>query len=136
MMRGADGRWHEAGWEEALAKVAQSLRAAASHGPQHVRTLMSPNSTLEEMTLAAQLTRGLKSDSIDFRPRLGQAGFDQQFSGVPTLGLTLAQVSQLDRALLIGAFLRQDQPLLAHRLRQATRHGAASQHCTRALKIY
>ncbi|MEY3632216.1 MAG: dehydrogenase (quinone), subunit [Pseudomonadota bacterium] len=124
MMRGADGRWHEAGWEEALAKVAQSLRAAASHGPQHVRTLMSPNSTLEEMTLAAQLTRGLKSDAIDFRPRLGQAGFDQQFSGVPTLGLTLAQVSQLDRALLIGAFLRQDQPLLAHRLRQAVRHGA------------
>ncbi|MFM8630129.1 MAG: NADH-quinone oxidoreductase subunit NuoG, partial [Betaproteobacteria bacterium] len=49
MMRGADGRWHEASWEEALAKVAQSLRAAASHGPQHVRTLMSPNSTLEEM---------------------------------------------------------------------------------------
>ncbi|NBP27353.1 MAG: NADH-quinone oxidoreductase subunit G, partial [Betaproteobacteria bacterium] len=99
-------------------------RAAASHGPQHVRTLISPNSTLEEMTLAAQLTRGLKSDSIDFRPRLGQPGFDQQFSGVPTLGLTLAQVSQLDRALLIGAFLRQDQPLLAHRLRQASRHGA------------
>ena len=30
----------------------------------------------------------------------------------------------LDRALVVGSFLRKDQPLLAHRLRQAAKKGA------------
>ncbi|MBU3725216.1 MAG: NADH-quinone oxidoreductase subunit G [Burkholderiaceae bacterium] len=124
MIRHSDGQWHEASWEDALAKAAGALRAAADHGPNHVRTLLSPNSTLEELSLSALLTRALKSDSVDFRPRLGQTGFDGQFSGVPTLGMALGDVSRLDRALVIGAFLRQDQPLIAQRLRQAVRHGA------------
>lgn len=124
MIKLSDGTWREASWEEALAKAANALKAAGDSGPNQVRTLASPNSTLEELTLAASLTRALKSDSVDFRPRLGQTGFDQQFIGTPTLGVTLAEVSQLDRALVIGSFLRQDHPLLAQRLRQAVRHGA------------
>jgi NADH-quinone oxidoreductase subunit G len=124
MIKLTDGTWREATWEEALAKAANALKAAGDAGPNHVRTLASSNSTLEELTLAASLTRALKSDSIDFRPRLGQAGFDQQFIGTPTLGLPLAEVSHLDRILVIGSFLRHDHPLLAQRLRQAVRHGA------------
>ena len=124
MIKQSDGTWREASWEEALAKAADALKLAGEVGPNQVRTLASPNCTLEELTLAASLTRALKSDSVDFRPRLGQAGFDQQFIGTPTLGLTLSEVSHLDRALVIGSFLRQDHPLLAQRLRQAVRHGA------------
>ena len=124
MIRQADGQWAQASWEEALSKASQALRSASSHGPNHVRTLLSPGCTIEEMSLAAAITRGLKSDSVDFRPRLGQAGFDRFFTGVPTLGMELSQVSEADRVLIVGAFLRHDQPLLAQRLRQAARRGA------------
>ncbi len=123
MVRQSDGSWKEVGWGEALEKVAAALKAAAEHGPHQVRTLLSPNSTLEEMALAGALTRALRSDAVDFRPRLGQAGFDQQFSGIPSLGLALSEVSQLDRVLVVGSFLRADHPLLAQRIRQAVRHG-------------
>ena len=124
MLKRSDGTWAEVSWEEALAKAAQAMKTAAGHGPNQVRALISPNSTLEEMALLAALTRSLKSDSVDFRPRLGQVGFDKDFVGVPTLGMRLAEISHLDRALLIGASLRNDHPLLAQRLRQAVRHGA------------
>jgi NADH-quinone oxidoreductase subunit G len=124
MIRQADGQWREASWDEALAKAATALKEAGAHGPNQVRTLASPNSTLEELHLAAALTRALASDSVDFRPRLGESGFDRHFRGVPTLGMPLADVNHLDRALVVGSFLRQDHPLLAQRLRQAVRHGA------------
>lgn len=124
MLREADGTWREAGWGEALERVAAALKASAERGPNQVRTLCSPNSTIEELALAAGLTRALRSDAIDCRPRLGQTGFDQCFTGTPTLGMTLAEVSDLDRVLVVGSFLRGDHPLLAQRLRQAVRHGA------------
>jgi NADH-quinone oxidoreductase subunit G len=38
--------------------------------------------------------------------------------------MPIADVSQLKAALFIGSFLRQDQPLLTARVRQAARHGA------------
>jgi NADH-quinone oxidoreductase subunit G len=124
MMKRTDGSWAEISWEEALAKAAQAMKTASGHGPNQVRALISPNSTLEEMSLLASLTRSLKSDAVDFRPRLGQVGFDKDFVGVPTLGMRLSEVSHLDRALIVGSSLRNDHPLLAQRLRQAARHGA------------
>ena len=124
MIRLADGTWREASWDEALSKAAAALRSAADHGPNHVRTLVSPSSTLEEMTLAAQLTRALKSDSVDFRAHLADAKFDAAFTGTPNLGLRIAEINHLDRALVIGSFLRSDHPLIAQRLRQAVKGGA------------
>ena len=38
--------------------------------------------------------------------------------------MPIADVGALDRALVVGSFLRKDQPLLAHRLRQAAKKGA------------
>lgn len=124
MMKDSAGHWHEVGWEEALSAAAAALKSASDLGPNQLKTLVSPNSTLEEMGLAALLTRGCKSDSIDFRLRLADVDFDRNVLGVPTLGLALAEVSQLDRALVIGSFLRAEHPLIAQRLRQAVRHGA------------
>lgn len=126
------GQWREVGWEEALNAAAAALKSASDLGPNQLRTLVSPNSTLEEMGLAAMLTRGCKSDSVDFRLRMGDPDFDRNTLGVPTLGMPLAEISHLDRALVIGSFLRSDQPLIAQRLRQAVRHGAqvATLHAT------
>lgn len=132
MMKDSAGHWHEVGWEEALNAAAAALKSASDLGPNHLKTLVSPNSTLEEMGLAAMLTRGCKSDSIDFRLRLADPDFDRNRSGVPQLGLPLEEISHLDRALVVGSFLRADHPLIAQRLRQAVRHGAqvATLHAT------
>ncbi len=43
--------------------------------------------------------------------------------GVPWLGMKIADVSTLNSVLLVGSFLRKDQPLLSARLRAATKRG-------------
>ncbi|MBS0325401.1 MAG: NADH-quinone oxidoreductase subunit G [Proteobacteria bacterium] len=120
-----DGEWKEVDWPAALEFTAQGLAdAVKKRGPAALGTLVSPHATLEEMALAARLTRGLGSDNVDFRLR--QADFRDAGlrDGIPWLGMPIAEVGQLDRALVIGSFLRKDHPLLAHRLRDAAKRGA------------
>ena len=119
------GEWKSVDWPTALEFVANGLRdVAARHGAASVGALVSPHSTLEEMALAARLMRGLGSDNVDFRLRQVDFRDDGQRAGVPYLGMPIADVDKLDRALVIGSFLRKDHPLLAHRLRQAAKRGA------------
>ena len=119
------GEWRSVSWQSALEFVANGLAdIVARHGPASIGALLSPHSTLEEMTLAARLVRGLGSDNVDFRLRQTDFRDDRLRDGIPALGLPIAGVAGLDRALVIGAFLRKDQPLLALRLRQAAKKGA------------
>ena len=48
------------------------------------------------------------------------------------LGLPIAKLSELDRALVIGSTLRKDHPLFAARLRHETIHGVYSSDLKRA----
>lgn len=117
------GQWHQVDWQTALEYVANGLKQIkADHGAQSIGTLVSPHSTLEELQLAAMLTRELGSDNIDFRLR--NAEFTA-FEGVRWLGTSIASLTQLQRALVIGSNLRKDHPLFAQRIRQAVRKGAA-----------
>ena len=119
------GEWKSVDWPTALEHVANGLAdIAAKHGGPAVAALVSPHSTLEEMALAARLVRGLGSDNIDFRLRQTDFGDDGQRDAIPWLGMPIAEVGKLDRALVIGSFLRKDQPMLALRLRQAVKKGA------------
>jgi NADH-quinone oxidoreductase subunit G len=120
-----DGEWKTVDWPTALARVADGLRATvAKHGAAALGTIVSPHSTFEEMALAAKLTRALGADNIDFRLRQADFRGDGQGSGVPWLGLPVAELGALDRLLVIGSFLRKDHPLIAQRLRQAAKKGA------------
>jgi NADH-quinone oxidoreductase subunit G len=116
------GQWTEVDWTTALEYVANGLKSiAADHGAQSVGALVSPHSTLEELYLAAQLMRGMGSDNIDHRLRQVELA---PGSGVHWLGVPIAELSQLQRALVVGSNLRKDHPLFAQRLRQAARRGA------------
>ena len=116
------GQWIEVDWTTALEYVANGLKSiAADHGAQSLGALVSPHSTLEELHLAAQLMRGLGSDNIDHRLRQVDLA---PSSGVHWLGMSIADLSQLQRVLVVGSNLRKDHPLFAQRLRQATRRGA------------
>jgi NADH-quinone oxidoreductase subunit G len=117
------GQWREVEWNQALDYVAHALRdVAKEHGPAALGALVSPHATLEEMTLTGKLMRGLGSDNIDFRLR--QSDFSGQRAGAPWLGMKVADINKLDRVLIVGAFVRKDQPLIAQRLRQAAKRGA------------
>jgi NADH-quinone oxidoreductase subunit G len=119
------GEWKRVDWATALEVAANGLAdVAAKHGPAALGALVSPHSTLEEMALTARLIRGLGSDNVDFRLRQTDFRDDRLRDGAPWLGMPIAAVEKLDRALVVGSFLRKDHPLLAHRLRQAAKKGA------------
>ena len=119
------GEWKAVNWQAALEFVANGLAdTLAKHGPTSIAALLSPHSTLEEMALAARLVRGLGSDNVDFRLRQTDFRDDALRDGIPWLGMPIADIGKLDRALVIGSFLRKDQPMLALRLRQAVKKGA------------
>ena len=115
------GQWKEVDWQTALEYVANGLKQIGQdHGPASLGALVSPHSTLEELYLAGLLMRRLGSDNIDHRLRHAQFPAAQ---GVRWLGTTLASLSSLQSALVIGSNLRKDHPLMALRLRQAVRTG-------------
>ena len=124
---GVDGPvWLAVDWATALAYVADGLkRIKAEHGVAGIGALGSAHRTVEELHLLAKLVRGLGSESIDHRSRHADFSNTAAVGKARWLGLPIAALSTLDRAFVIGSFLRKDHPLFAQRLRQAVRKGAA-----------
>lgn len=117
-----DGQWLTVDWTTALEYVANGLKQIkANHGADSLGLLASPHSTVEELSLAATLMRGLGSDNIDHRLR--HADFTAH-AGARYLGMPIAALSTLKHALIVGSRLRKDHPLFAQRIRQAARRGA------------
>ncbi len=117
------GEWKAVDWQTALEYVANGLKQIkADHGASSIGTLASPHSTLEELHLAASLMRGLGSDNIDYRLRNAEFAAP---AGIRWLGTSIASLSQLQRALVVGSNLRKDHPLFAQRIRQSVRKGCA-----------
>ncbi|MBC7945211.1 MAG: NADH-quinone oxidoreductase subunit G [Burkholderiales bacterium] len=120
------GQWRECDWQQALGFVADKLKAIrAQHGAEQIAALASPHQTLEELHLLQKLLRGIGSGSIDHRLRQSDFSADASLQGVQWLGMKIADLSRLDRVLVIGSNLPKDHPLIAHRLRQAVKKGAA-----------
>ncbi len=115
-----NGEWVETDWESALAKAAEGLRARSGS----LGVLASPSSTLEELYLAGRIARGLGSANID--SRLRQQDLRDQASDplFPNLGMRIADVDALEGLLIVGANLRREVPILAHRVRKAALRGA------------
>ena len=118
-VRGTDGQWHDADWDEALEKAATLLRDAGAGAGM----LVSPMATLEECHLVAGIADTLGSANLD--SRIGRSDFTDQENdpAVPGLGYPIAELEESDAVLLVGSSLRQEAPLLAHRLRKAALGG-------------
>ncbi|MFP8777205.1 NADH-quinone oxidoreductase subunit NuoG [Hydrogenophaga sp. RWCD_12] len=119
------GEWKTVDWQTALEYVANGLQQVkASHGAGAIGLLASPHSTVEELALAGALVRGLGSENIDSRLRYADFGNATWANQSRWLGRPIAELSQLQRVLVVGSNLRKDHPLLAQRIRQAARKGA------------
>lgn len=118
------GQWLEADWQTALEYVANGLtQIKQAHGTQTIAALATPHSTTEELYLLQKLMRGFGVEQVETRLRYSDFDQDKQRAGIPWLGMKIAEVSTLDRALMIGSFLRKDHPVLSARIRQAAKGG-------------
>jgi NADH-quinone oxidoreductase subunit G len=105
--------------------VANGLKGVqAEQGAAAIGVIASPHSTVEELHLAGALVRGLGSQNIDSRLRAADYGNAAAAGQARWLGLPIAELSTLDRVLVVGSNLRKDHPLFAQRIRQAARKGA------------
>ena len=119
------GQWKTVDWTTALEYVANGLKQIQSqHGAGAIGALGSAHATVEELHLLTRLVRGLGSQNIDHRLRHADFGNRAAAGKAHWLGSSIAALSALDRALVVGSSLRKDHPLFAQRLRQAARHGA------------
>ncbi|EIJ34047.1 NADH-quinone oxidoreductase subunit NuoG [Thiothrix nivea] len=115
-----NGEWQEVGWQQALEATAEILRAA---NPEATAALANATSTLEELYLFQRLMRGLNVRNIDHRLR--QTDFSDQNAApvCPYLGMETAELEQQNAVFLIGSNVRQEQPMLNHRIRKAALNG-------------
>jgi len=115
-----DGVWEEADWDVALPAAVGALREVIDrHGPEQLGGLVSAFATLEEQYLFQKLLRGLGSPHVDHRLRQQDFTDQDRAPVMPWLGLSVAQIEDLDTALLIGSNVRKEQPIIGHRLRKA-----------------
>jgi NADH-quinone oxidoreductase subunit G len=120
-----DGEWKTTDWQNAINYAVEGLkRVKGNSGAEHIGALASPSSTTEELYLLQKVMRGLGSNNIDHR--LQQLDFTDQdkMPAYPCIDQPLAELDKINAGLLIGSFVRKDQPIIAHRLRKANRAGA------------
>ena len=119
------GAWREVDWETALEAAANGLRKIAREaGPGQIGFLLSPCATLEESSLTARIARGLGCGNVDHRLR--RIDFRDQAGdpSAPALGCSIADLEKASAVLVVGSALRQEVPIIAHRIRKgAMRHG-------------
>jgi len=115
------GQWLETDWQSALDYVAHSLRTIATEsGAESIGALAHPISSSEELHLLQKMVRGLGSSQIETRLRQTDI---KAAASAPWLGMPITKFSELDRVLIVGSFLRKDQPVIAARIRTAAKRG-------------
>ena len=116
------GEWKTVDWQTALQAAVDGLNAIKTrHGAEQIAGLVSPTATLEESYLFQRLLHGLGTDNIDHRLR--QQDFSDQETDYSHDDWCLANIEQNDEIVLIGCNIRAEQPIIAHRMRQAAMMG-------------
>ncbi len=115
------GEWREIDWEEALAKAADALQAAAA---DKIGFLASPSVTVEEAHLVARLAEHLGTSNLDYR--ISRRDFSDQDNDpvYPWLGCDIADLEAQNAIFVVGSNIRHEAPILAHRIRKAVLAGA------------
>ncbi|RKZ98042.1 MAG: NADH-quinone oxidoreductase subunit G [Gammaproteobacteria bacterium] len=117
-----NGEWQTVDWQTALQAAVDGLKVIKTrHGTEQIAGLISPTATLEEAYLFQRLLRGLGTDNIDHRLR--QQDFADQDIDYSYEDWCLATIEQNDEIVLIGCNIRAEQPIIAHRMRQAAMMG-------------
>jgi NADH-quinone oxidoreductase subunit G len=114
------GEWRDIDWEEALEAAAAVLKDADTVG-----LLASPSATVEEGHLLARLAQHLGTSNLDHRIERRDFSDQENDPAFPWLGCSIADIEKQDVIVVIGSHIRQEAPILAHRLRKAALAGAS-----------
>ena len=114
------GEWRDIDWEEALEAAADVLKDADTVG-----LLASPSATVEEGHLLARLAKHLGTSNLDHRIERRDFSDQDNDPAFPWLGCSIADLEKQDAIVVIGSHIRQEAPILAHRLRKAALAGAS-----------
>lgn len=116
------GEWRELDWEEALAAAAQRLNEVSG---DKTGFLAAPSSTVEEGHLLARIAAHLGTPNIDHRIERRDFSDQNLDPAFPWLGCAIADIEKHDAIFVIGSNLRQEAPIIAHRVRKAALAGAS-----------
>jgi len=116
--------YEEVDWQTALEFTVAKLRGIIAQDPNQLGVLLKTNCTMEEGYLAKKLTKAIGCGNIDHRLRRSDYRLDGHFYGSSWMGCNISDVDSMDRFLIVGSHLRNEQPLLAHRVRNAVKNGA------------
>ena len=116
------GTWRELDWEAALALAAERLGEASG---DKVGILASPSITLEEAHLITRIAAQVGTSNVDHR--LQRRDFSDQDNDAlfPWLGCDIADIEKQEAIFVIGSNLRNEAPIIAHRVRKAALAGAS-----------
>ena len=114
------GEWRETDWETALETAADVLKGAGNVG-----LLASPSATVEEGFLLSRLAKHLGTASIDHRVERRDFLDQDNDPAFPWLGCSIAELEEQDAIFVIGSNIREEAPILAHRIRKAALSGAS-----------
>lgn len=119
-----NGQWQVTDWQTALEQsVSQLQDVVTSRGADQLAGLMSPTATVEEGYLFQLWLRALGCENIDHR-LLQQDFSDGAHLNTLPEDWSLETLQESDSILLIGCDIRDEAPILGHRLRQAALDGA------------
>ncbi len=124
-----EGVWQATDWDTALGFVAERLQAIAQQqGGGAIGGLISPQSSLEELYLFQKLIRGLGSNHVDHRLRQVDFSADGGDPVMPWFGMDIPAFETQKVIVTVGLTVREEIPLLGHRLRQAATEHRATVH--------
>jgi len=119
-----NGEWQKTDWQTAMEVAIEGLKAVKTkHGAEQIASLISATASLEEGYLFQKLVRGIGSNNIDHRLR--QQDFSDDGVSYSDDDWSLAQLENNDAILLVGCNIRSEQPIIAHRIRQAAMNGTS-----------
>ena len=114
-----NGKWQQTSWDEALSMLAGKLKSVSG---DEIKLLTSGYASTEEYLLLKQLMDALGCRNMEHRLR--QTQWEKQ-ARMPRVDVSLEEVSQHKQVVIVGSYVRHEQPILNHRIRQAWLAGAS-----------
>ena len=115
------GQWRDIEWGDALAHAAEVL---SSTDGDKLGVIASAAVTVEEGYLLSQLAAHLGTANIDHRVNRRDTSDQENDPVFESLGCEIADIEKQGAVLVAGCNVRNEAPIIAHRLRNAALNGA------------
>jgi NADH-quinone oxidoreductase subunit G len=115
------GEWKDIDWTDALSLAAEVLTAADA---SKAGIIASPRATVEEAYLLSQLATHLGTANLDHRVARRDTSNQDADPIFESLGCEIEDLENQGAVLVAGSNIRNEAPIIAHRLRKASLGGA------------